>query len=82
MPLGPRATGIVIKGGKILLVRDKGERRYSLPGGGIHHGEPSISPVARELAALRIIHPGCIRLRHGNGARDRQPAIGQGKLQE
>lgn len=49
MPLGLRATGIVIKGGKVLLVRDKGHRRFSLPGGGIHRGEPPISEVAREL---------------------------------
>ena len=35
--------------GKVLLVRDRGRRRYSLPGGGIHRGEPSISAAAREL---------------------------------
>jgi len=46
---GPRATVVVVKDGKILLVRDKGQRRYSLPGEGIHRGEPSISADAREL---------------------------------
>ena len=46
---GPRATGIVVKDGKVLLVRDKGKRSFSLPGGGIHRGEPSIAAAAREL---------------------------------
>ena len=44
-----RATCVVLKEGKVLLVRDKGKRSYSLPGGGIKHGEPSISAAAREL---------------------------------
>ncbi len=33
----------------MLLVRDKGRHSYSLPGGGIKKGEPSISAAAREL---------------------------------
>lgn len=45
-----RATAIVIKGGKVLLVRDKGHSKFSLPGGAIEHGEPTISAVARELS--------------------------------
>ncbi|MCH7843914.1 MAG: NUDIX domain-containing protein [Chloroflexi bacterium] len=49
MPTGPRATGVVIRDRKVLLVRDRGTRNYSLPGGGIHRGEPSISAAAREL---------------------------------
>ena len=49
MGLRPRATGVVVHHGKILLVRDEGRHRYSLPGGGIHRGEPVISAVAREL---------------------------------
>ena len=48
-PLRRRATCVVLKDGKVLLVRDKGKRSYSLPGGGIKHGEPSISAAAREL---------------------------------
>ncbi|KKK97717.1 hypothetical protein LCGC14_2649980 [marine sediment metagenome] len=44
-----RATCVVVKNGKVLLVRDKGRRQYSLPGGGIKQGEPSISAAAREL---------------------------------
>ena len=49
MPFGPRATAVVIKQGKVLLVRERGRCQYSLPGGGIHRGEPSISAAAREL---------------------------------
>jgi len=35
--------------GKVLLVRDRGRHRFSLPGGGIRKGEPSVSAAAREL---------------------------------
>lgn len=45
-----RATAIVVsERGEILLVRDRGKRRYSLPGGGIKRNEPSISAAAREV---------------------------------
>lgn len=44
-----RATAVVIRNGKVLLVRDKGKHHFSLPGGGVHHREPSVSAVAREL---------------------------------
>jgi 8-oxo-dGTP diphosphatase len=46
-----RATACVIRRGKVLLVRDKGKHHFSLPGGGVHHGEPSLSAAARELYA-------------------------------
>jgi len=45
----PRATAIIIRDNKILLVRDKGKQLFSLPGGGIKYGEPTISACAREL---------------------------------
>lgn len=44
-----RATAVVVRGGEVLLVRDRGRRRFSLPGGGVRKGEPSISAAAREL---------------------------------
>jgi 8-oxo-dGTP pyrophosphatase MutT (NUDIX family) len=44
-----RGTAIVIKYGKVLLVRDRGHHKFSLPGGGIHEGEPVVSAAAREL---------------------------------
>ena len=47
--LRKRATAVVIKNGKVLLVRDKGKRNFSLPGGGIHRDEPTLSAAIREL---------------------------------
>ena len=44
-----RATAIVTRGEKILLVRDRGRTTYALPGGGVEDGEPPDSAVAREL---------------------------------
>lgn len=44
-----RATAVVIRDGKVLLVRNKDKHCFSLPGGGVHHGEPSLSAAAREL---------------------------------
>ena len=34
-----RATAVVVRNGAVLLVRDRGHRKFSLPGGGIHRGE-------------------------------------------
>ena len=47
--LRKRATAVVIKDGKVLLVRDKGKHKFSLPGGEIHKGEPTLSAAIREL---------------------------------
>lgn len=44
-----RATAVVIRNGKVLLVRDRGRHRFSLPGGAIKRGEPTVSAAAREL---------------------------------
>jgi len=44
-----RGTAVVIKDGKVLMVRDKGKHRYSLPGGGINKNEPTVSAAAREV---------------------------------
>lgn len=44
-----RATAIVVRDEKILLVRDHTKTSFSLPGGGIERGELAISAVAREL---------------------------------
>lgn len=45
-----RATaGVIGNNGKVLLVRDKGISRFSLPGGGVNGNEPSISAAAREV---------------------------------
>ena len=44
-----RATAIVMRGGRALLVRDKGRRSFALPGGGVQDGELPIYAVSREL---------------------------------
>ena len=44
-----RAAALVMKNSKILLVREKGNSSYSIPGGGINKGEPTMSAAIREL---------------------------------
>ena len=44
-----RATVIVRKGNRILLVQERGNRCFGLPGGGIERGEPSLIAAAREV---------------------------------
>ena len=44
-----RATLVMRREGRILLVRDRGRSSYGLPGGGIKDGELSIVAAAREL---------------------------------
>ena len=43
------ATALVIGDGKYLLVRDRGHRSFSLPGGGIERGEAALTAACREL---------------------------------
>ena len=60
-----RGTALVIRKGKVLLVRDKGKSRFSLPGGGINKGEPTVSAAARELYEELGMRPQkVIRLHH------------------
>jgi ADP-ribose pyrophosphatase YjhB (NUDIX family) len=44
-----RATVVILKDNKVLLVRDRGKHNYSLPGGGIEHAETTITAATREL---------------------------------
>ncbi len=44
-----RATAVVIRRGRVLLVRDRKARQFSLPGGGVHANEPTLSAAVREL---------------------------------
>ena len=44
-----RATALVIKDRLYLLVRENGQREYSLPGGGIERNEPSLLAAVREI---------------------------------
>lgn len=47
--LRKRGDAVVIRHGKVLLVKDKGAHLWSLPGGGVHKGERSFQAAAREL---------------------------------
>jgi len=47
--LRKRGVAVVIRHGRVLLVKDKGVHHYSLPGGGCHRGERSYQAAAREL---------------------------------
>ncbi len=44
-----RATIVAEQDGKFLLVTERGASRYSLPGGGIEHGEFTLEAASREL---------------------------------
>ena len=46
-PLRNRATAVVMRDGKVLLV--KGSGKFAMPGGGIDDGELQIVAAAREL---------------------------------
>ena len=45
----PRASALVIRHGKVLLVRHRGEKNFSLPGGGIDKGETNLEAAVREV---------------------------------
>lgn len=47
--LRPRATAVIIRDGKVLLVKNRGQRHFSLPGGGIRRWETVVSAAVREL---------------------------------
>jgi ADP-ribose pyrophosphatase YjhB (NUDIX family) len=47
--LRERAAAVVIRKGKVLLVKDKSLEKYSLPGGGLQEGETLSEATAREL---------------------------------
>jgi len=56
-----RGTAVVIKDGKVLMVRDKGKHRYSLPGGGINKNEPTVSAAAREVYEELGLHVSMVK---------------------
>ena len=45
----PRATVVAEQDGRVLLVKERGARRYSLPGGGIERREGVIEAACREI---------------------------------
>jgi 8-oxo-dGTP diphosphatase len=44
-----RATALVFRDGRLLLVRERGAKHWSLPGGGMKKGEDAITAAIREL---------------------------------
>ena len=53
-----RATAVVERAdGRYLLVRDKGRKRYSLPGGKIEQGEAALAAAERELYEETHLRP-------------------------
>ena len=56
-----RATAVVIRDGKVLLVKDRGQSHFSLPGGGVKKSETVLTAASRELyeelgmEALKIV---------------------------
>lgn len=44
-----RVTALVMRDGKLLLLREPVDVEFSLPGGGIEDGEPSLTALHREL---------------------------------
>ncbi len=51
-----RATAVVRRDGLLLLVRDRGFRNFSLPGGGVQKGESAEEAVVRELREETGLH--------------------------
>jgi len=44
-----RATALVLDEGRLLLVRERGAKHWSLPGGGMKKGEDAVTAAIREL---------------------------------
>ncbi len=44
-----RATAVIFDGDKVLLVRDRGRKDFSLPGGGFKRRESTIQAAVREV---------------------------------
>jgi 8-oxo-dGTP pyrophosphatase MutT (NUDIX family) len=60
-----RGVAVVMRHGKVLLVRDRGKHSFSLPGGALKKGEPTVSGAARELyEELGLTAPKVTRLRN------------------
>ncbi len=60
-----RATVVIFNGDKVLLVRDRGRKDFSLPGGGFKRHESTIQTAVREVCEeLGIKAFSVKRLRH------------------
>ena len=74
-----RATVLATQDGKVLLVRDKGHRDFSMPGGGFKHGESTLQAGTRELGeevgGLTIVSAERVRQCDLEGARAKHKVI-------
>ena len=60
-----RATALIIRDNKVLLVRDRGRKDYSMPGGGFKTKESTIQACVREvIEELRLKVISAKRLRY------------------
>lgn len=59
---GLRAAGVLIKGNKILMQRDKDGNEYALPGGHVRIGETSEDGLVREINEETGARAECVRL--------------------
>ena len=64
-----RATAIVVRDGRVLLVRDKGRSPFMLPGGGIDDGELPEDAVARELSEETMLNATDVRYLFEHGGK-------------
>lgn len=63
--LRKRVTAVIFRSGKVLLVKHRGQRHFSLPGGGIKIGESALAAIARELhKELKLEAQNIKRLEH------------------
>ena len=57
LPSTQRATALIVRDGRLLLVRNKGERRYSLPGGRMRSKESPTDAAIRQVALKTGLQP-------------------------
>ena len=64
-----RATAILVRDNKVLLVRDRNRPSFALPGGGIEANELAIAAVAREVHEETTLVPSAIAFLFQHGGK-------------
>ncbi len=74
-----RATVVIINNGRVLLVKDKGVKDYSFPGGGFKKGETTIQAgireVCEELGGLTVLSAERLRQCDLHGTRAKHKVV-------